>query len=184
MDHATAGRLARERLPRFGLAFLLAVLPIILLVRKRGKRVAWLAGAALLCLALFNSRYAILARRSYSLSSVASPNDIILFTAGTAAIALSLAWLAISIPLRTFKVEPRQAAETTLGITFLTLYLLALPSLWSYALNGALVIWILPEMGSMFLAFLSILQSMVVAVVGLLLSGVAALIAFYRALER
>jgi hypothetical protein len=178
MDEARAGRLARERLPRFVLAIFLAVLPAILLIWKRGKTTAWLAGAALLYLALFNGRYALLAGRSYSLSSVASADDIIGFTAVTAAAALFIAWLAASFPLRTFKLTPRQAVEMTLGVTFCTLYLLALPILWSFALNGALVTWALPEMGSMFLGFLSLLQSMVVAVVGLLLSGVAALVAF------
>jgi hypothetical protein len=178
MDAAAAGRVTRERLPRFGLALLLAALPAILLIRKRGKTLAWLAGAALLYLVVFNGRYAILAGRSYSLSSVASADDIILFTAVTAVIALIIAWLAASFALRIFKRTPRQAAEITLGMTFMILYLLALPILWSFAWNGALVTWILPDVGSMFLGFLSLLQSMIVALVGLVLSGVAALSTF------
>ena len=180
MNDARAGRVARERLPRIGLAFLTAAIPVILLIRKRGRTTAWLAGAALLYLALFNGRYALLAGRSYSLSSAASPEDIIVFTAVTAAAALVITWLAASFPLRTFKLAPRQAAEVTLGMTFFILYLLALPILWSFALNGALVTWVLPDMGSMFAGFLSLLQSMVVAVVGLVLSGVAALIPLAR----
>ena len=178
MDDARAARVARERLPRLGLAFLLAALPVIILIKKRGKTIAWLIGTGLLYLALFNGRYAILAGRSYSLSSIASPNDIIVFTAITAAVALLIAWLAASFPLRIFKMTPRQAAEITLGMTFATLYLLALAILWSFAWNGALVTWILPDMASMFMGFLSLLQSLVVAIVGLLLSGVTALIAY------
>jgi hypothetical protein len=176
MQAARTGRMQRERLPRFLLAMLLAVLPVVFLIRKGGKRIAWMTGAALFYLALFHARYALLAGRSYSLSSVTSPEDIILFTAVTAAAALIIAWLATAFTLRTFKRTPRQAAETTLGVTGIILYLLALPSLWSFALNGALVTWRLPDMASMFVGFLSILQSMVVAVVGLLLTGVAALI--------
>jgi hypothetical protein len=148
----------------------------LVLIWKRGKTTAWLAGAALLYVALFNFRYAILAGRSYSLSSVESPSDIILFTAVTAAAALIIAWLATSFPLHTFKRAPLQAAAITLGSTGVILYLLALPILWSFALNGALVTWTLPDMASMFMGFLSILQSMVVAVVGLLLTGVVSLI--------
>ena len=176
MNNAEAGRLRRERLPRFALAIVLAVLPASLLIWKRGRTIAWLAAAALLYLALFNGRYALLAGRSYSLSSVESPDDIILFTTVTAAAALTIAWLATTILLCTYKMAQRQSVEITLGLVFFILYLLALPVLWSFALNGALVTWTLPDLASMFIGFLSILQCMVVAAVGLILTGVAGLI--------
>jgi len=184
MNNAEAGRLRRERLPRFALAIVLAVLPASLLIWKRGRTIAWLAAAALLYLALFNGRYALLAGRSYSLSSVESPDDIILFTAVTAAAALIFAWLATTILLRTYKMAQRQSVEITLGLVFFILYLLALPVLWSFAMNGALVTWTLPDLASMFIGFLSILQCMVVAAVGLILTGVAALICLPRREQR
>jgi hypothetical protein len=180
MNKAEAGRLRRERLPRYALAILLAVLPTILLTWKKGKTIGWLAAAALLYLALFHGRYALLAGRSYSLSSVESPKDIIVFTAVTAAAALVIAWLAMAFILHIFKKAPRQSVEITLGLVLFILYLLALPILWSFALNGALVTWSLPDLASMFMGFLSILQCMVVAAVGLILTGVAALICLPR----
>jgi ABC-type phosphate/phosphonate transport system permease subunit len=64
-----------------------------------------------------------------------------------------------------------------LGLTLTVAYLLLLPVLWSFVLNGTLVTWTLPEMVSMFLGFISLIQILVVAVVGLALTGLSALIA-------
>jgi hypothetical protein len=181
MDAAKASRLNTERIPRFGLALLLAAIPAIVLIKKRGKTIAWLLGGALLYLVLFNVRYAILDGRTYSLSSVASSGDLIGYAALTAGLALIIAWLVTSIAIGSFKTTPRQAAETTLALTFVILYLLSLPILWSFALNGALgvlIIWTLPDVASAFLGVLFTLQSLVVAAAGMVLTGVTALIAF------
>ncbi len=173
LDSARAARQNRERLPRFILALFLAFVPGYILYRKRGKSVAYLLGGALLYTVIFHLRYAVLDGRTYSLSSVVSADDLILYTATTAALALGLAWLAVALRLGTFRQGTRRAAQHTLALTFVTLYLLALPILWSYALNGALVTWALPDFLSMFLGFLSIVQSLMVAVLRLLLTGIA-----------
>lgn len=170
-------RLNRERRPRFALAFVLAFTPAFFLFLKRGEKVAWLLGGALLYLLLFNLRYAVLDGRTYSLSSVPSADDILLYTAITALIAFGLAWLGAMLGLRAFKKKPLQAAETSLALTFVTLYLVSLPALWSFALNGALVTWTLPDFGSMFLGFLSIVQMIILAGAGILLSGASAVMA-------
>lgn len=177
MDNARDKRLNSERLPRFVLAILLALIPAAVLVWKRGAGTTRLLGSALVYLALFNFIYAVLAGRTYSLSSVASPTDIILFTAMTAALSLLTAWLVASRAQGWFKASPHAEAERTLGLTFTILYLLSLPILWNFALNGALITWTLPDMASMFMGFLSILQVLIVAVIGLLLTGIAALLA-------
>ena len=127
---------------------------------------------------LFNFGYAVVAGRTYSLSSVASSTDIITFTAGTAAASLALAWLALTYALDWLHSAPRQAAESVLAFTFITIYLLSLPILLSFAINGALVTWTTPGMASMFLGFLSLLQALIVAVIGLILTGITSLIAF------
>jgi len=177
MDQAKANRLNAERIPRFVLAIILALIPAVILVWKRSRKIAWLLGGAILYIVLFNFGYAVLAGRTYSLSSVASSMDIILFTAETAAIALILAWLALAFILKWFKSTRRAGAENTLAFILTVLYLLALPVLWSYAINGALVTWTTPEMASMFMGFLSILQGLIAAVIGLILTGVTALAA-------
>lgn len=181
MDLAKAKRLNAERIPQFGLAILLAVIPAIYLIKKRGKTVAWLVGGSLPYMVLFNVRYAILDGRTYSLSSVASSGDLIGYTAITTAVALVIVWLVTSFSIGSFKTTPRQSVETTLSLTFTILYLLSLPILWSFALNGvfgAIVNWTLPDMASAFMGVLFTLQSLVVAAVGLVLTGVTALIGF------
>ncbi len=173
MEAAKSARLNRERMPRFLLALLIAAVPAWVLYKKRGKKVAYLLGGALLYTLLFHLRYAVIDGRTYSLSSVVSADDLILYTATTAALALGIAWLAVSLRLGIFRQGARTAAETTLALTWVTLYLLALPALWSYALNGLIITWALPDFLSMFLGFLSIVQGLLVAALGLLLTGIA-----------
>ena len=176
MDTARAKRLNAERLPRIGWVILLALLPAVILFFKRNKTLAWLAAGAFIYLLVFNFRYALLANRTYSLSSIASANDLILFTGLTTALALFIAWLLTSLGLRSFKNSGSQEAGHTLGLVFLTLYVLSLPVLWSYGMNGGVSSWTLPDMVSRFLEVLFTLQGLVVAVVGVILTGLAVLI--------
>lgn len=57
-----------------------------------------------------------------------------------------------------------------------TLYCLALPVLWSYAVNGPLVTWALPNFTSNFTGFLSLIQILFVAALSPLFAGLAAII--------
>ncbi len=81
--------------------------------------------------------------------------------------------------MHAFQAGPRRAAETSLGFVFLTIYLLALPILVSFAVNGILVTWTLPEFYTSYLALLSLIQWIFVAALGLLLAGAAGLIAHF-----
>ncbi len=177
MDAARAARLRAERLPRAILALLLALAPAIVLFLRRGRTVGWLLAGAVLAVALFHLRYALLAGRTYSLSSVTSSGDLISFVAITGLLTFVVSWLVTAFPLRTFRSAPARAASLTIALALVTVYLLALPILWSYALNGLFVTWALPDFGSLFLALISGIQVLAVAVGGILLCGVAALIA-------
>ena len=66
MDAARAVRVRTERLPRILLALVLAVAPAVLIFLRRGRTVAWLLAGAVLAVALFHLRYAVLAGRTYS----------------------------------------------------------------------------------------------------------------------
>jgi hypothetical protein len=178
MDAARAGRLRSERLPRILLALVLAVGPAVLLLLRRGRAVAWLLAGAVLAVALFHLRYAVLAGRTYSLSSVTSSDDLIAFVAITGLLAFVVSWAVTAFPLRTFQGGPGRAATLTVALALVTVYLLSLPILWSYALNGLFVTWALPEFGSLFLALVSGVQVLAVAAGGVMLCGVAALIAW------
>ena len=177
MDDARANRLRSERLPRIGWMLLLALVPAIILVLKRNRTIAWLAIGAVIYIVVFNIRYLLLAHKTYSLSSVASANDLILTGGLTAALAFLIAWLVTIFGLRSFKDSATRAVGQTLGLIFFTLYLLAIPVRWSFAMNGGSSSWTLPETTSRFLEVLFTLQGMVVAVLGLLLTVVTALIA-------
>lgn len=179
MDAAKAERLMRERVPRFGVALLLAAIPVVVLLRRRGRLVAWCLGGALVYVVVFNVRYAFLDGRTYSLSSVTSADDLVAYVAITAAAALVVAWLATALVLGSFRVSPREAAERCFAQVFLVLFVLVLPVLWSFALNGVLVTWTLPDLASSFLGFLCLLQCLFVAAVGLVLAGVSALFATF-----
>ena len=179
MDSARANRLARERVLRNVAAVILAVLPVYFLVISGKKKLFWLAGGALVYVLVFNFRYAVLDGRMYSLSSVDSQAWLITYTATTAFIALVIGWLVAMLRLRAFQAGSRQAAETTLGFVFFTLYLLALPILVSFAVNGLVVTWTLPEFYTSYLALLSLIQWLAVAAFGLALTGAAALIAHF-----
>jgi hypothetical protein len=179
MDSARTNRLARERVWRNLAAITLAVLPAYFLVINGKKKFLWLATGALFYALVYNFRYAILDGRTYSLSSVDSQTWLITYTAVTAAIALIIGWLVSMLRLRAFQAGSRQAAETTLGFVFFTIYLLALPILVSFAVNGFLVTWALPEFYTSYIALLSLIQWIFVAAFGLLLVGAAALIAHF-----
>jgi hypothetical protein len=180
LEAAKSSRLTVERIPRF-IAIVLLLTAIGFLIWKNWNRnFLWMAIGAIVYALLFHFRYAVIAGRTYSLSSVASADDIINFTAMTAIISLAIPWWVLFTYLGVFKMTPRRAAEITFELTFAVLLLVSLPALWSFALNGPLVGWTLPDMGSMFLGFICILQALVVAAAGILLSGASAYIAWLR----
>ncbi len=177
IDNARSHRVDQERTMRIPLAILLAAIPAAVLILRRDKKVLWLLGGALLYVLLFNLIYGVIAGRTYSLSSVASQTDIIIFTCVTASISLIISWLLIMLVQKSFLNKPFEAAGNSLALIMLTIYILALPVLLSFAWNGALVTWTIPDFLTMFLGFLSILQALMVAAVGLVLTASTALIA-------
>lgn len=170
-------RLNAERLPRSILAALVAVIPAGILVWKRNRTAGWMLAGALLYVALFHVRYGLIDGNTYSLSSVTSAESLISYVVTTSLIAMAASWLVIVFALKLIRQAPSRAFELSLGFVFLVVYLVSLPILLSYALNGFIVRWTLPHFPSMFSAFLSVLQLLVVAAVGLLFAVLAALIA-------
>ena len=174
LDSARSDRLNSERLPRAFLAIGLAFIPAIILYTRRDRQLLWLIVGAILFLGLFNLRYLILGNWTYSLSSVPSADELILFTSSSAFIALLVSWLVISLRLGSFRRPPLEAAQLTSNLLLVTIYLLALPVLWSFTLNSATITWTLPDFSSMFIAFISLIQILVVGVFGVVLLGITA----------
>lgn len=169
-----------EKISRAFLAGFVVLLPVSAIFRKRGRAVGIALIVALVYIALFNLRYAIIDGFTYSLSSVIGANELILYTAVTAAAALLIAWLAGMLLMKGFRQAPAQAAETSLGLAWMILFILSLPVLLNFAINGIFVGRTLPEFLSSFLGFQSLVQILFVALLAILLSGVAALVASWQ----
>jgi hypothetical protein len=181
LSQAKSQRHLRERIPRFIVVVLLFAAIGFLIWKNWNRNFAWMAIGAAVYALLFHIRYAVMAGRTYSLSSVAGADDIINFTTMTALISLAIPWWILFTYLGVFKMIPRRAAEITFELIFAVLLLLALPIGWNFAWNGALIGWTLPDMPSMFIGFISILQALIVAGTGILLSGISA---FYTWLQQ
>jgi hypothetical protein len=177
MEQARKGRLASERVWRNMLALFFAIVPGYILIVRREKKALLLFGGALFYLALFNLRYVGFDHKTFGVSSIPGQMEFILYIAVTAAIALVLAWLLPMFGLRAFRSGARKAAEASLQSVWFVLYLLAIPVLLNFSINGVTPTWTLPEFTVQFLGFFALVQCLFVAAVGLLLTGIAALIA-------
>lgn len=176
MEKARMGRLAQERIWRNMIALFLAIVPGYLLYVRKEKKALWMLGGALVYLAVFGLRYVVLDKNTFGLSWIPGMAEFIIYMAVTAGIALILAWLAVMLGMRAYRFGPRQAAGSTLGSVWFILYVLSIPILLNFAVNGVTATWTLPEFTTQYLGFFALAQAMFVSAVGLLLVGVSALI--------
>jgi hypothetical protein len=167
-------RLARERYPRAFVAVLLALLPLYWLRRSGWREARWLLLAGFTYLGLFYLLFAVLAGKTFSLSSVDSPTDLLLTAALCSLAAFSLAGLLVSLLRSRLGHPPQQPLAWALDLALIVAYLLALPALWSIFLNGPWTTWTLPDLASMFIGFISLIQILFTALLGLLAAGLLA----------
>ena len=175
---AQAARESGERLPRVILALVAALIGLGVLIWKRGRDVAVFIAAALVYVLAYNVIFAILAGNTFSMSTVpaSGATGFVVEIAEYTLIAVVLAWLAAMLLSGAFKRGALHSAQATFGFAFVTLYLLALPALIGFAVNGAVVTWRLPEPLLIFLHFTNLVQAMFVAVLCIILSGIAVLV--------
>lgn len=178
IDQARQNKLLPEMLVRGLLALSVAAVPAWLFLRKRPACWPWLAIGALVCLAIFNFRYAVLSDRTYSFSSLISAEDLVLFGAVTVGIAFAIAWLLVSWRAGFFHLPPLSAGQSALTLALFTVWFLALPVLVSFAINGFGATWTTPDALTFYLALLSLVQVIMVGVWGLVFSGVSAAVGF------
>lgn len=180
LELARQERLNRERLPRAILSLLAALLPLLFLFITWRRESTWLLAGAGLFMLLFNLIYAVIAGRTYSLSSVTGAGDLILSVGWMAFLAFFLSWLLVLWRLGASRKSPRYAAGISLWLALFSIYLLSLPVLLSFTINGLLVGWTLPDFSSMFLAFLALIQILFVGILGLLFGGAGAWVGSLR----
>jgi hypothetical protein len=174
LKQAIQARLSSERIWRNMLAAFLAILPGYILFVRKDRKALWLMAGAILYVVLFNLRYAFIDGRTYSLASIEGANWLIIYTGTTAFVAGLIAWVVPMIGLRAFAAGSHKTIVTTLGYIWFVMYLLALPILLSFAINGLSVTWTLPEWNTIFIGLLSLIQWLFVALAGLFLIGILA----------
>ncbi len=163
---------------RIVLASVVALIGAGVLIGKRSRGVAMLFLGAILYALAYNLVFAVIAGNVYSLSTVPSTGatglaiQVAMFTL----IATVLAWLAAMLLSGALRRGALHAAQATYGFAFITLYLLSLPVLLGFAVDGATTTWRLPDFLLAFLHFTNLMQAMLVAALGIVLSGVAALV--------
>lgn len=178
MQQVRAEQLTGGLIWRSILAVLLIVFLGVLLFRNRGKEFIWIISGAILDILLFNLVYVFIGGKTYSTSSF---NEgaiyLIIFNALLAAGALIVAWLFTMLASKAFKKGPGISVRIVLRFLWCILFLLAIPIFVSFAINGFVVTWSLPEWHTLFLGLLSLIQILILGVLGLLLVGISALAA-------
>jgi hypothetical protein len=177
MRDARQVRVNAERLPRFLLAGILALIPLFLIILKRSRNMVWLITGALLFQIVFNLRYGLIDGKGYSFSYVIGSTELVVYGVITALIAFGIGWLVVLIGTRNINQGPRKAVIFSLSLALVTLYIISLPVLWSYAMDGLYASWVLPDLGRSFMALFAMVQALAVGLWGLIFTGIAALLA-------
>lgn len=178
---ARAEQAASERLSRIAVNVIVVAAIAAALWFALGTALAGQALGAVTYLAIFHTGYALVLGRTYSLSSVLGPDDIVgvgVFTAGiaiTAGIAVAL-WKAGS-----FREGAQSAASVSLGTALVTIAIVSVPALIGFAMNGAVITWVLPDFPLMFLTFLTLLQIVGIGIFALVLAALTSVIAWRTA---
>ena len=184
LQASQVARMRTERTLRAGLAVPLVLVMAFLLWKIPRARLWWLLVSGMVYVLLFNLRFVLLDGRTYSLSSVTDPADLIIYTGITASLSLLAASLVSDYGILNRRAGALSiAAELAIQQALVITAVLLLPVLWSFVLNGALISWILPEFASSFTGLLCLVQILFVCLSACLLVGVIALygqIAFWR----
>ena len=179
IDAARQARLIAERLPRAILGVILVILLSLMFILLAKRDILLLLGGVVIYLLIFNIKYALLDHKTYSLSSVETSTSLIIYCALTTLIALVISWLVFMLSKQAFRFGSRLAAEAALTFILTTIYILSLPVMLHYVINGATVTWALPNFAISFIGLLFLIQALMVAAIGLLLTGVSALISVF-----
>ena len=177
-------KLLTQRIARAIPAALILAFGVYLVYRKRKSGAyGWITGAIVYAM-LFNFRYAVLSKMTYSLSSVTGQTELILYIAITAMAAFVVAFLLNLIINRVLTQKPVDSTLNIFGLGFATILLLSIPVLLSFVLSGILVTWTLPDYLTSFLSLLSLIQILIICATSLLLGGLTALLTMHNKLEK
>lgn len=133
--------------------------------------------AGILVYAFFNHEiYAVALGRTYSLSSAASPADLMITLMGCTALAFLLTWALVLLAVKWWAELPVPAGWVAYELTLAVLSGLLLPVLVHFTWNGLFPHRFLPDYWILFLALEALIQMMLIPVLGLLTAGAVRLI--------
>lgn len=176
MERTRMARLAQERIWRNMVAIFLGIVPGYLLYLRKVKKFLWLITGVFVYLLIFAIRYLVVDSNSFGLSWIKGEMDLIIYIALTSGVALIVSWLVMMVGLRAFQNPPLPAAAFALGGIWMILYVLAIPILINFAINGIVVTWTLPQLTIEYLGFFAVLQVLFVSAVGIILVALSALV--------
>jgi hypothetical protein len=156
---------------------LLVAIAVAILIRKskNGSKLQVIGG--LIFVFLFNLRYAVLDKKVYSISSIISQMDLILYIGITSAISCLFVWLLVNLVQKQFRSSPSDAVRNTLSLGLTIVFIVSIPVLLSFVLNGPIVTWRLPDYLTSYVALLALIQILIVSALTPILSGITWLIA-------
>lgn len=169
-----AQKLLGDRVKRAIPTGILLALAVTLIMRQRkNNSISWVIGG-ILFVALFNLRYLLIDHKVYSLSSIISQTDLIIYIATSTAVALVLVWLVVNFYNRTFNGSANENGLKTLWLGFTVIFIAGLPVLTSFFINGPVVNWTLPDYLTSFLCLIGLIQILVISVATPVLAGLTA----------
>ena len=166
-------KLERERSVRSVLGVFLIVIPLVLIIVRWKWKFIWFLVGAIFVLFLFNLRYSWIDNRTYSLSSVRSEMDMILYVGITAAGAFALSWLGVMLGTKSFKLGGLGAGRNSILFVLFCLYVLMIIALVNFGINGWKVTWTLPDFAIQYLGLMAVIIAIFTAASGLILTGIA-----------
>jgi len=150
------------------------VIPLVLIIVRWKWKFIWFLVGAIFVLFLFNLRYSWIDNRTYSLSSVISEMDMILYVGITAAGAFAFTWLGVMLGTKSFKMGGLGAASNSILFVLFCLYVLMIIALVNFVVNGWKVTWTLPDFAIQYLGLMAVIIAIFTAASGMILTGIAA----------
>jgi len=172
-----AARLWKEQLPRFILATLLFLMIFFPISKNWNKGRIPLVFGAILYIILFNFRFLLIDGRGYSLSSMEGVIEAILYFGVTTVTTLVFAWACLALSQKWFVLQPGHVFRMVADFCLVIIFILAIPVIFSYGLNGWKASWHLPEFNSVMVAFINTFQIIFCGAVAIPLAALSAGIA-------
>lgn len=166
-----AARLRKEQLPRYILAALLFITILFLIIKNWNKEQVPLFIGTILYLILFNIRFLLIDGRGYSLSSMEGVNEAILYFGSLTVTTMVIALAYLSLGQKWFLQKPGRVFKMVLDYCLILIFILFIPVMFSYGLNGWKADWHLPEFNSVMVAFINTFQIIFSTAVAIPLAG-------------